>query len=552
MFNSRYIRKKLNKTTYLLLLCIFASNLVLVTACSQSSKPSYEYQEVIELQYDDRYKLLGRQIEVLDSGEPVSYKVGYGVKDEVKDDAVITVTEKQIIASGIGEAYVKLNGVTHKIVVNPAPISLILLAGQSNMRGSEGDASQSIICESGKVYSTYAEPHEMTVDNATDYAVSALSGEGALINVNGTTQGISKHPIIALTEEGNGKIGADSGIGYEWYNLTGEKVWLVNVAHGGSSIKTWKRGGDNFEEARLMFSACQETLRKEIAAGHYILSYVGYFWCQGEAEATRTAEYYVTEFLSMHEYLKKDFAFDHDSNKNTGDRTFEFAGIIPVRSGSGNAPSYRQGEYLDVTEVKYFESFKDLCFTGPRVAQYWMGSNPELSDIHVVCNIGESWVTMPDGTDGVCAYFESRYRNGRVNYKTQAPQYIDWYTPLTPADVHDSIHYNQIGYNEIGMESARNMLYILEKVTPPDIEVSVKFLAWDGYTEVTQIDACPIPGSNTLVVPMVYPVWKSKQLAFNLTDGLSYKYYDLIAKNTKTQGVLTASITNSFVKVNAT
>ena len=102
------------------------------------------------------------------------------------------------------------------------------------------------------------------------------------------------------------------------------------------------------------------------------------------------------------------------------------------------------------------------------------------------------------------------------------------------------------------MESARNMLYILEKVTPPDIEVSVKFLAWDGYTEVTQIDACPIPGSNTLVVPMVYPVWKSKQLAFNLTDGLSYKYYDLIAKNTKTQGVLTASITNSFVKVNAT
>ena len=149
MFNSRYIRKKLNKTTYLLLLCIFASNLVLVTACSQSSKPSYEYQEVIELQYDDRYKLLGRQIEVLDSGEPVSYKVGYGVKDEVKDDAVITVTEKQIIASGIGEAYVKLNGVTHKIVVNPAPISLILLAGLSNMRGSEGDASQSIICDSG-------------------------------------------------------------------------------------------------------------------------------------------------------------------------------------------------------------------------------------------------------------------------------------------------------------------------------------------------------------------------------------------------------------------
>ena len=30
--------------------------------------------------------------------------------------------------------------------------------------------------------------------------------------------------------------------------------------------------------------------------------------------------------------------------------------------------------------------------------------------------------------------------------------------PITPAAVHDNIHYNQIGYNELGRESARNGL----------------------------------------------------------------------------------------------
>ena len=68
--------------------------------------------------------------------------------------------------------------------------------------------------------------------------------------------------------------------------------------------------GTNFKEAVLLFGACQETLRKEIAAGHFTLSHMGYFWCQGCSDYNWTAEKYVTNYLAMHNGLKSSLAFD--------------------------------------------------------------------------------------------------------------------------------------------------------------------------------------------------------------------------------------------------
>ena len=196
---------------------------------------------------------------------------------------------------------------------------------------------------------------------------------------------------------------------------------MVNAAHGGSSITSWQPNATNFKEAVLLFSACQETLRKEIEVGHFTLSHMGYFWCQGCSDYGWTAEKYVTNYLAMHEGLKKEMTFDHDSDAATAERALEFAGIIPVRAGHDYNDGYREGTYTDTTTNRFYESFMDLQMTGPRVAQYWMINNPELSDIWGVCNIGEDWVWMPDGTNGVTEYFRSHYENGTVDYTTQVP-----------------------------------------------------------------------------------------------------------------------------------
>ena len=500
----------------------------------------------LSLSYDDRYDVTGKEVEIIDAGVPTSYQVGYGVAEGTLDTAVITLNGNKLIATGIGTAKVKIDGVTYTVTVKAAPISLLLLIGQSNMRGSEGDPNQSIVCPDGMVYSTYGDDRgasntAMTVNNATSFAPSALTGPGSLLNVNGNTDCLGGYPLNSLTAEGAGRMGPDSGFAYEWVKQTGEKVWVVNAAHGGTSITTWQKGKANYEEALLLFGACQETLRKEIAAGHYTLSHMGYFWCQGCSDRTQTAKWYVEKYLAMHENLKKDLAFDEDT-------TFEFGGIIPVRVGS-TAACYRDGVQTATNSYAYHESFVDLRMNGPRVAQYWMINNPALSDIWGVCNIGDDWVWMPDGTNGVEAYFNAHYENGRVDYTTQVAQKESWYTPTTPKAVHDSIHYNQIGYNEIGRESVRNALILLGVLEAPETEPTVEFVSWDGFTPVESIDANTTPGSETLVVPLVSPIWRSKEVTYSLSDSLTWEYYDLLAVSDTQSGTLSSPYTNQTVTV---
>ena len=492
----------------------------------------------LSLRYDDHYDVSGKTVEIVDAGTPTSYQVGYGVAEGTMDTAVVTLEGDTLVAAGIGTAMVRIDGVLYEVTVTAAPISLLLLIGQSNMRGSEGNADQSIVCPDGMVYATFGDDRGdsegiMNTANAAQFAASALTGPYSTVNVEGTTDHLSYYPLNSLTADGKGTFGPDSGFAYEWVKQTGEKVWVVNAAHGGSSITTWQPGATNYAECVALFSACQETLRKEIAAGHYTLSHMGYFWCQGCTDYSRTAEWYAEQYLTMHESLKTDLAFSESI-------TFEFAGVIPVRAGMESYTSYRQGVYADTTTAAYYESFKDLRFTGPRVAQYWMINNPELPDIWGVCNIGEDWVWMSDGTNGVTEYFQSHYENGTVDYTTQVQQSAGWYTPTTPKAVHDSIHYNQIGYNEVGRESARNALILLGEIEAPEVETTVELLTWDGYTAADTVSASTAGSSATLVVPVVSPIWKSKDVTYELSEGLTWDYYDLLADAVDTEGTLTA------------
>ena len=251
------------------------------------------------MRYDDHLDMTGKTVEIIDAGTPTSYKVGYGVAEGTLDDAVLTLDGDTLIATGIGTAHVRIDGQLYEITVTAAPISLLLIIGQSNAEGMEGVASQSIICPDGQVYSTYAKANGLTgdagltVENAGNYVPSALTGIYSAINVNGTDTKLSGYPVNSLTEEGDGKYGMDSGLAYEWGKQTGEKVWVVNAAHGASSITSWQKDKNNFNEAVALFGACQKVLQAEIAAGHYTFSHMGYYWNQGCADETRTADWYV-------------------------------------------------------------------------------------------------------------------------------------------------------------------------------------------------------------------------------------------------------------------
>jgi len=320
---------------------------------------------------------------------------------------------------------------------------------------------------------------------------------------------------------------------------TGRQSVQPHRCRQGSPFSLWQPGTQEYEECQALFTACAETLRKEIAAGHFTLTHMGYFWCQGCTDRTQSAKWYIDKYLTMHEAFKTELSFDHDSNSETADKTFEFGGIIPVRVGS-TAKCYRDGVSTDSNPYAYHESFADLRMSGPRVAQYWMGNDPELEDIWTVCTIGDDWVWMPDGTNGVSDYFNKHYTNGTVDYQPQVAQPASWYTPTTPKAVHDSIHYNQIGYNEIGRESVRNALILLGEKEDYTEETTVRFVDWTGYKEVSQITASTTAGSGTLVVPIIRPITRAKTVTFTQSQGLKWQYGDLTADAAGTTGSLSA------------
>ena len=505
----------------------------------------------LSMRYDDRLDVTGMDVQIVTAGTPTSYQVGYGVEEnKVPDTAVVTLKDNVLTAAGIGTAVVSVDGVQYDVTVTAAPISLLLLIGQSNMQGSEGKAEQSIICPDGEVYATYGDRYNMTVDNATGYAASALTGAYRDINVNGTTEWLDTYPIYSLNEAGAGKAGPDSGFGYQWVKSTGEKVWVVNAAHGGSAIKTWQADGDNYKEAIALFSSCQETLRKEITAGHFTLSHMGYFWCQGCSDETMTAENYVSKYLTMHENLKRDLSADLDSDPATPDQTLEFGNIIITLAGHERATGYRyeDGVY-NPNDKTFFMTYEELEMRGQRVAQLWMASNPELPDINMVSNLGDGWVTMPDGSDRVAEYFLKHYENGTVDYRPQEEQKEEWYTPTTPKAVKDSIHYNQIGYNEVGREAVRNTMYLLGIVPEQDVPTTVTFYDWTGYRTVSDLTAVTAERPASLVVPVVSPIYRSKQVTYQVSEGLHYDYYDLIADSPRTSGTVTATGAQGNVNV---
>ncbi len=542
----------------LLTLFVFVSVLLCVTlpcevrAAEDTVTGIDDLTKNIIMYYDDELSLSDyNSVIIINGGEPTSYKVGYGVPENTRDDAVISLSGSTLHATGVGTALIILENsegtYEYTVTVKAAPISMFLLIGQSNMRGTGGDASQSVANTNGQVYSSNGYQSDLTVSNAVEFIPSALAGEKSKINTVGTTNYLSKNPVNMLTETGNGKIGPDSGLAYQWNKMTGDKVWTVNAAHGGTVISKWLKGKSEYEQAVAMFKAAQKVMANEIAAGHFELKNYGYFWLQGCSDDTKTALYYYNCFMSMHNDLKNDLAFDFDGDGLK--EFFEFADIIMPRAGGEKRTGYRRGDYTDTMDKSHYQSFFDLEMRGQRVAQYYICNTPG-NDIHLVSNASEAWVYMPDGTDGVSAYFNKYYPEGKIDYPVQVQQAEDWYTPVTPAAVHDSLHYNQIGFNEIGIDAARNAAYTHGRAQKPEnVPTTVRFYDWTGYKEVPSVDPSAVEKPSTLVVPVVYPVYESKNVQFSISgNGVSYELYDLLSEVGTGDGATLTATVNNFEK----
>ena len=397
--------------------------------------------ETLTLAYDDRYTCAAN-IASVETISVTSKQVGTGSLDT----AVLAASGdgNTYIATGVGIAKVTLeNGIVYNVTVEPAKISVALLAGQSNAEGwgTEAKRKLSIACPDGQVYSTYGFSNTdfARINGITATASDALSETTAKNFVatsltSNVSYGGTKllYPLNSMTESGKGKIGIDSGLAYEWNKQTGEKIWVVNCGHGGSSITTWVPGGTNYKECIALMSYVKQTMEAEIAAGHYELSQFMYFWCQGEADNSWMAQADYHENLKLvHNGLKTDLTLNG--------KTLGYGGNIIV---------YANGENNGVL---------DIADTGVRLAQKQACAETtgDFADFYMACDVNEQWVTDA----GVAEYWETKYPNSVYPFTLQEGTYQN---PTTVAEVEgDKIHYMAPAYNEIGIVCADSAYEIL-------------------------------------------------------------------------------------------
>lgn len=508
------------------------------TAGNAENAPLNQADSIVKLQYDDRHTF-SKKVKSIKTLEITSTQAGSAQADK----AVLKTADsgkKKVIACGCGQAAVTFSdGSTCTVQVSAAPISLLMIAGQSNGEGRPSSTKnlstykkQWIVNEEGQVYNTYA-PSTVDKTNGNMFTEVGWYGKtGKVLSIHNVssfvpsslTNNTSSDPWMRTNNLTNastatGKGGIDSALAYRWCQLTGEKVWIINAAHRGSSIKSWQPGSEktnnNFWQAVLLYQKAEKILSKEIKAGHYRLSHKGVFWLQGEKDMDMSASTYLKYFKKMNNGFRKQLKGTDISGMK---KALEFTGILMVRAGLNNSSS------------------KDLAMTGPRLAQSYMATSTDsaYSKVYLASQITDSWYN----DQSVANYFKSSY-GSQSKYKAA----YHWASgtfkmPTKISQLHSTIHYSQLAYNELGRDAANNICYALGYAPAPAKKVtSVKIVTANGYTNRAGKTIKVKKGSNTAVAVRVYPTYYTKRVKIKTTKGLTRSVSGVKLTNSKTNAI---------------
>ena len=397
---------------------------VLVVVLMPDSKPeSTPETKALALRYDDYFDTGSQKVTILDAGTPTSHKVG---SESTPDDAVITLSGSDLIATGIGTAKAQVGNVIYEITVDAAPISLFMITGHSIGAGTDGMPNFSVVGPKGQVYSSHG---NMNLDPVTDS-----------VGIGYATPAKAKD-IYAFTEHGSGTKGEGSAFAWQWNNLTGEKVWVLNTAVGGSCLSTWLPDEKNYQKAVTQFQLAQAILANEIQAGHYTLSEMGIIYHNGANFSSKapnaTQKDYETWYKAMWEGFKTEMSRDMDGDGEK--ETVSFLGLVPIWTVSaGNT------------------------YTWDEPAGLYMAASREYPDIFTASTIGQNWLSDGD----VALNFPE------INYATHAGG--DYRKPTSLFQIYssDNVHYQQVAYNALGIDVANNLFSYL-KGEPATSEIAI-------------------------------------------------------------------------------
>ena len=446
--------------------------------------------QTLSLRYDDYYDVSGKKVKIVDAGVPVSHKVG----TDIPDNAVITLDGDDLIATGVGTAKVKIDRTTYDITVEAAPISLFMITGHSIGAGECGAPDFSVVGADGQVYSSHGTKNLDANTNVAGISYAAT---------------VKANQVNAFTEAGEGTVGEGSALAWQWHNLTGEKVWVLNTAVGGSCLAKWIPGEKHYENALNQFQLAQAILTNEIKAGHYTLSKMGIIYHNGANFSSKapdaTTEDYDKWYDAMWNGFKTDLSRDMDGNGEP--ETVSFLGLVPIWTKDGGN-----------------------TYSWDEPAGLYMAASKDYPDIFTASVIGQDWLT----DDDVAKKFPE------INYTMQAG--CDYQRPVLTFNIFasDNVHYQQVAYNALGIDIANNIHSWLNK-DPRSTELAI----YKAKTTIEITDAVELTVGDVLELSCVTEL---NDLTFTVSGCIELKYPLQIVATGKGTGTLTISQNETVLK----
>lgn len=437
----------------------------------------------IQLYYDDRLpiaQLGGNSNSVVEISN--AFVTSTQVGSAAADSAVLAYVDNVLIAVGVGSAHVTIDGTVYTVTVSAAPISLLMITGHSIGSGQSGVAAQSVKNAAGQTYSSHG----------TSFAAASTTGVGL-------GYGSASRPAGIDAFASGGVIGEGSGLAYRWNQLTGEKIWVLNTAVGGTSITKWEKGDAAYNDAVAVFRYAQKVLANEIAAGHYVLKNqaVVYHSCanwgyqdNGAWDSAEGEGWYA----SLLEGLNADLPFDVDGDGRP--EQLDGIGLVPTWN-AGSANSYGND----------------------RPANFYMAADAAYSNVFMASLSVRTWnrdiTTFPD-----------------IRYTPQS-QAVSKPTTAAALLASDGTHLSQAAYNAAGMDIAENVYGYLRGDKTAQ---SVSF--YTTGASLCEDEIVLDVGESISLIAEVAPIYVG-DLSFRLSKNLSMAYPMTITGEADGMGAVT-------------
>ena len=454
-----------------------------LTACSGSTVSPAEFvpEEVMEpvvettelddgsikFYYDDRILLseLGASDDSVITVKSQNVESKIVGSTELDNDVLYFHEEQKVyIAVGVGTALLDVDGVEVLVRVRPAPISLFMITGHSGGAGQCGNGAQSVEIEAGQAYSCHK----------TATFQSATSDMGIGFAAPSKPAGID-----AFAPGGGGTIGEGSALAWKWNQLTGEKVWVLNAAVGGSVISEWHQGQVYYEPAVAMYLAAAQVLSNEIQAGHFVLKNTCVIYHSGSNFSYKNVEFTdeIMEYWydSMINGFNAQLSVDYDGD-----------GVVEQLDAIGIIPSTARN------------------FNNDKPINYYLAANEQYSNVYIASLGVYYWRTDELLVQNYPA----------IEYETQSEEVLP---PANREELYaeDGVHVTQSGYNGLGLILGEH-LYEYFRSAP--VLSSIQLLD-DKGSEVGESIKLKRKGSSEKFVLLTEPCYISN-LTITLSDNL--------------------------------